>query len=64
MCCLSLIHFPCKCDFILLEIRTEPETLMLPNRNAAHKDSSVLTDFTSLQFEEKKLAKIHSFGIV
>lgn len=58
MCCLSLIRFPCKWHFVLLAIRTEPETVLLPNRNEAHRNSSVLRDFTSHQFEEKKLAKI------
>lgn len=59
MCCLSLMRFPCKWHFILLERRTEPETVLLPDRNEAHRSSSVLIDFTSHhQFEEKKLAKI------
>lgn len=60
MCFLSLMCFPCQWHFLLLEIGSEPETVLLPDRNEAHRTSSVLIDFTSChhQFEEKKLAKI------
>lgn len=54
---LSVTYFPCKKHFILLEIRTEWEPLPLTSRNETHKNSSVLTVFTSHWFE-KNLAKI------